>query len=214
MIIYLLVDRLYGLRNVLSYSACLHVPGFSSSPVSIFTGSRTGIGAATAFALSEGDSTVAVQFNPSEATASQVVKQVLAPWGKSFALQADLAQAESVGRPVDAVLERSGLIDLLVNNAEWMIGPRNMLTVSDDYWHKLFEINVAPAAAVNPSIIDTPFHDRFTSAQQITAVWANIAQGRTGTAEETTSVIIFLTSNAASPIAGEAIEVNGGLWMD
>ena len=68
--------------------------------------------------------------------------------------------------------------------------------------------------AVNPGVIDTPFHQRFTSPQQMQAMVANIPQGRTGTSEETASVIVFLASDEAAHIVGEAIEVNGGLWMD
>jgi 3-oxoacyl-[acyl-carrier protein] reductase len=68
--------------------------------------------------------------------------------------------------------------------------------------------------AVNPGIIATPFHERFTTAPQMQTMVANIPQGRAGTAQETASVIVFLGSDDASHIVGEAIEINGGLWMD
>lgn len=68
--------------------------------------------------------------------------------------------------------------------------------------------------AVNPGVITTPFHQRFTSEEQMAAMVANIPQGRAGTAEETAAVIAFLAGSEASHIVGEAIEVNGGLWMD
>ena len=68
--------------------------------------------------------------------------------------------------------------------------------------------------AVNPGVIDTPFHERFTSPEQMKALIANIPQGRTGKSEEIASVIAFLASDEASHIVGETIEVNGGIWMD
>jgi 3-oxoacyl-[acyl-carrier protein] reductase len=68
--------------------------------------------------------------------------------------------------------------------------------------------------AVNPGIIATPFHEQFTTPQQMQALVANIPQGRAGTAQETASVIAFLASDDASHIVGEAIEINGGMWMD
>jgi NAD(P)-dependent dehydrogenase (short-subunit alcohol dehydrogenase family) len=68
--------------------------------------------------------------------------------------------------------------------------------------------------AVNPGIIKTPFHEQFTTEEQMKAMVLNIPQGRPGTSEEVASVIAFLASDEASHIAGEAIEINGGMWMD
>lgn len=68
--------------------------------------------------------------------------------------------------------------------------------------------------AVNPGVIATPFHERFSSEQQFNALVSAIPQGRSGTAQEIARVITFLASPAASHIVGECIEVNGGLLMD
>lgn len=68
--------------------------------------------------------------------------------------------------------------------------------------------------AVNPGVIDTPFHERFTSPEQMKTLVANIPQGRAGRPSEIASVIAFLASDDASHIIGETIEVNGGIWMD
>ena len=68
--------------------------------------------------------------------------------------------------------------------------------------------------AVNPGIIKTPFHEQFSTEEQMKAMVLNIPQGRPGTSEEIASVIVFLASDEASHIVGEAIEINGGMWMD
>jgi NAD(P)-dependent dehydrogenase (short-subunit alcohol dehydrogenase family) len=68
--------------------------------------------------------------------------------------------------------------------------------------------------AVNPGVIDTPFHERFTSPEQMRALVSGIPQGRPGKAREVASVVAFLTSEDASHILGETIEVNGGMRMD
>jgi NAD(P)-dependent dehydrogenase (short-subunit alcohol dehydrogenase family) len=41
-----------------------------------------------------------------------------------------------------------------------------------------------------------------------------IPLGRIGTPEEVAKVICFLASDAASFLAGETIEINGGMLMD
>ena len=68
--------------------------------------------------------------------------------------------------------------------------------------------------AVNPGVILTPFHDRFSGEERVKAMVATIPQGRAGTSEEISGVIAFLASDRAAHIVGESIEVNGGMLMD
>lgn len=67
--------------------------------------------------------------------------------------------------------------------------------------------------AVNPGVILTPFHERFSSAERMRDMVSQVPQGRAGRSEEVASVIAFLASDAASHIVGESIEVNGGMLM-
>jgi 3-oxoacyl-[acyl-carrier protein] reductase len=67
--------------------------------------------------------------------------------------------------------------------------------------------------AVSPGVIDTPFHEVFSTPEMIKNFVAGIPMGRTGTSHECATAIAFLASGAASYIAGETIEVNGGQLM-
>jgi 3-oxoacyl-[acyl-carrier protein] reductase len=67
--------------------------------------------------------------------------------------------------------------------------------------------------AVSPGVIDTPFHEVFSTPEMIKNFVAGIPLGRMGTAMECAAVIAFLASSAASYIVGETIEVNGGQLM-
>lgn len=67
--------------------------------------------------------------------------------------------------------------------------------------------------AVSPGVIDTPFHEVFSTPEMIRNFVAGIPMGRTGTSHECATVIAFLASGAAVYIAGETIEVNGGQLM-
>jgi 3-oxoacyl-[acyl-carrier protein] reductase len=67
--------------------------------------------------------------------------------------------------------------------------------------------------AVSPGVIDTPFHEVFSTPEMMRNFVAGIPMGRVGTAAECATVIAFLASPAASYIAGETIEVNGGQLM-
>jgi 3-oxoacyl-[acyl-carrier protein] reductase len=67
--------------------------------------------------------------------------------------------------------------------------------------------------AVSPGVIDTPFHEVFSTPEMIRNFVATIPLGRVGTSMEVAKVIAFLASDAASYIVGETIEVNGGQLM-
>ncbi len=67
--------------------------------------------------------------------------------------------------------------------------------------------------AISPGVIDTPFHEVFSTPEMIRGFVASIPLGRIGTPAECARVIAFLASDAASYIVGETIEINGGQLM-
>jgi 3-oxoacyl-[acyl-carrier protein] reductase len=67
--------------------------------------------------------------------------------------------------------------------------------------------------AISPGVIDTPFHEVFSTPEMMSGFAASTPLGRVGTPGECASVIAFLASDAASFIVGETIEVNGGQLM-
>lgn len=68
--------------------------------------------------------------------------------------------------------------------------------------------------AVAPGVIETPFHERYSTAAQLAAQLATIPQGRLGTAQDCVGAFLFLASSVLAPyIVGQVIEVNGGQLM-
>lgn len=68
--------------------------------------------------------------------------------------------------------------------------------------------------AVAPGTILTPFHERYSNADQMKGMVATIPQGRAGVAEDCVGAYLFLSSDALSGyITGQVIEVNGGQLM-
>ena len=68
--------------------------------------------------------------------------------------------------------------------------------------------------AVAPGVIDTPFHERYSTEAQMKAMLATVPQGRLGLAEDCAGAYLFLASKALSGyIIGQVIEVNGGQLM-
>ena len=68
--------------------------------------------------------------------------------------------------------------------------------------------------AVAPGLIQTPFHDKYTSADVLASQTATVPMGRAGSPEECVGAFLFLASRAMSGyITGQIIEVNGGQLM-
>jgi 3-oxoacyl-[acyl-carrier protein] reductase len=68
--------------------------------------------------------------------------------------------------------------------------------------------------AVSPGLIGgTPFHKTFTAPEAFAAAVKTIPLGRAGTPEDVANVIAFLAGPGAAYLAGETIEINGGMYM-
>ena len=66
---------------------------------------------------------------------------------------------------------------------------------------------------VSPGVIDTPFHETFSTPEMMRKFVSSIPLGRAGASLECAKVVAFLASDAASYLTGETIEVNGGQMM-
>jgi len=65
-----------------------------------------------------------------------------------------------------------------------------------------------------PGLIETRFHEKFSTPERKKKVAEQTPLGRNGTAEDVAKGILFLSSNdAAGFITGEYLAVNGGLYM-
>lgn len=68
--------------------------------------------------------------------------------------------------------------------------------------------------AVAPGVIETPFHERYSTEAQLKAQLATIPQGRLGAAEDCVGAYLFLgCASLSGYIIGQTIEVNGGMLM-
>ena len=66
---------------------------------------------------------------------------------------------------------------------------------------------------VSPGTIDTDYHRTFSTEQMLNNVKAATPAGRLGTSEEVADAILYLCSDGARFIQGQALEVNGGFLM-
>ena len=85
--------------------------------VALVTGGSRGIGAATALALADEGADVAISFAKSADKADEVVAMLQKKGIRAASFKADQADPAQVKELVDAVIERFGRFDILINNA-------------------------------------------------------------------------------------------------
>lgn len=67
---------------------------------------------------------------------------------------------------------------------------------------------------VSPGVIDTPFHERYSTPALLETMRGTIPMGNLGVPDDCVGSYLFFASNAASGyITGQTLEVNGGQFM-
>jgi 2-dehydro-3-deoxy-L-rhamnonate dehydrogenase (NAD+) len=170
----------------------------------IVTGAATGIGKAIARRLADAGATIAVaDLNLSGA---EEVAAVLP--NRSFAVEADVADANSVRRCVDQVLQHTGQIDILVNNAG-IAGPAGYIWEQTDAdWQRNIAINLTGVFNFCRAVVP---HMRSRSYGRIVNI-ASIA-GKEGNPRmipysATKAGVIGLTKSLGKELATDGICVN------
>ncbi len=247
-----------------------------SGTTALVTGASSGIGAATAVALSELGARVAIGYHRNASGAEATRDRICAAGGTAISIKADVTRAVEVTALVERAVSELGPIDILVNNAGSLVARMGLAEITEARVEEILALNfksailvsqkVVPSMiakrrgsivnvvsiaghtgggpgagvyaaskaaltsytkalakelaphdvrvnAVAPGVIDTPFHEVFSTPEMIAAFVKSIPLGRVGRSEECATVIAFLASRGASYITGETIEVNGGQLM-
>ena len=115
----------------------------TSNPVALITGGARGIGNAITRRLASEGYAVAINFAHSADAAERLVEEIGSRRGDAIALQCDIGVADQRRRMLDAILQRWGRIDLLVNNAGiTSIGRKDLLDATESSWDRVFDTNL------------------------------------------------------------------------
>jgi 3-oxoacyl-[acyl-carrier protein] reductase len=109
--------------------------------VALVTGASKGIGAQVARELAVRGAAVAVNYSGSKGAAEKLVGEIKKAGGKAIAVQANVADPDSIGPLVEKVARELGPIDILINNAGiYEFNPLEQVT--PEHFHKQFNVNV------------------------------------------------------------------------
>jgi 3-oxoacyl-[acyl-carrier protein] reductase len=173
--------------------------------VALVTGASKGIGAAIAKELASQGAAVAVNYSGSKAAAEKVVAEIKQAGGKAIAVQANVADPDSIGPLIKTVVTTFGPIDVLVNNAGiYEFGP--LETITPDHFHKQFNLNVLGLLLVTQAAV-AQFNPKGGSVINISSV---VAEGAPNASvySATKGAVDTITASLAQELGPKKIRVN------
>ncbi|HCW7268388.1 TPA: 3-oxoacyl-[acyl-carrier-protein] reductase [Staphylococcus aureus] len=173
----------------------------------LVTGASRGIGRSIALQLAEEGYNVAVNYAGSKEKAEAVVEEIKAKGVDSFAIQANVADADEVKAMIKEVVSQFGSLDVLVNNAG-ITRDNLLMRMKEQEWDDVIDTNLK--GVFNCIQKATPQMLRQRSGAMINLSSVVGAVGNPGQANyvATKAGVIGLTKSAARELASRGITVN------
>ncbi|HDG5481103.1 TPA: 3-oxoacyl-[acyl-carrier-protein] reductase [Staphylococcus aureus] len=173
----------------------------------LVTGASRGIGRSIALQLAEEGYNVAVNYAGSKEKAEAVVEEIKAKGVDSFAIQANVADADEVKAMIKEVVSQFGSLDVLVNNAG-ITRDNLLMRMKEQEWDDVIDTNLK--GVFNCIQKATPQMLRQRSGAIISLSSVVGAVGNPGQANyvATKAGVIGLTKSAARELASRGITVN------
>ena len=175
--------------------------------VTLVTGASRGIGRSIALTLAAQGAEVVVNYANSPDAAEAVVAEIHAAGGKAWSHQANVADEEQVELMVKTVLEKSGRLDVLVNNAGITRDGLLMRMKSAD-WKSVIDLNLTGVflctRAVSRSMLKAR-SGRIINITSVVGLMGNPGQANYSAAK---AGVIGLTRSSAAEFASRGVTVN------
>lgn len=113
--------------------------------VALVTGSGTGIGRATAELFARAGAVVGLHFHTSRAGAESLLETIRTFGGQGYLLPGDLTHETEANRVVDQLVEQTGRLDILFNNAGAPLARTSIEDCPTELWRRVFDVNVHSA---------------------------------------------------------------------
>jgi len=112
--------------------------------VALVTGGGTGIGKATSLLLASEGCDVAVNYSRSQSEAEATVSEIEELGRRAIAVQADIADEQSVVEMFSQIDQTFGKLDILVNNAATthFVAYTDLNGLTGEIWDKILSVNV------------------------------------------------------------------------
>ncbi len=173
----------------------------------VVTGASRGIGRSIALQLASEGANVVVNFSGSEQKAQQVVEEINNLGAKAIAVQANVADSESVQSLMNAALEQFGSIDILVNNAG-ITRDNLIMRMKEDEWDDVINTNLKGVFLCTKAVTRQMMKQRAGRIINITSIVGVMGNAGQANYVAAKAGVIGLTKTTARELASRNILVN------
>ena len=175
--------------------------------IALVTGASRGIGRAVALALAEAGAEVVVNYSSSPDAADAVVSEIQSSGGQAYALQANVADEEAVNGLIKTVIERSGRIDVLVNNAGITRDGLLMRMKTED-WQSVINLNLSGVFLCTRAVARPMLKQKSGRIINITSVVGLMGNAGQSNYAAAKAGVVGFTRSTAKEMASRGITVN------
>ncbi len=175
--------------------------------VALVTGASRGIGRAIALELAASGAEVVVNFAASADAADAVVAAITAAGGRAWSHRADVSQEAEVDAMVKQVLERSGRLDVLVNNAGITRDGLLMRMKTAD-WQSVIDLNLSGVFFCTRAVCRSMLKARSGRIINITSVVGLMGNPGQANYSAAKAGVIGFTRSTAAELASRGVTVN------
>ncbi|MBB5149897.1 MULTISPECIES: 3-oxoacyl-[acyl-carrier-protein] reductase [Ureibacillus] len=173
----------------------------------VVTGASRGIGRAIALELAKEGANIVVNYSGSKEKADEVVEEILKIGKKAIAVQANVADNESVQNLMKTALDEFGSIDILVNNAG-ITRDNLLMRMKEEEWDEVIQTNLKGVFLCTKAVTRQMMKQRSGRIINIASVVG--VTGNAGQANYTAAKagVIGLTKTTSRELASRNILVN------
>lgn len=173
----------------------------------LVTGASRGIGRSIALQLAEEGFNVAVNYAGSKEKAEAVVEEIKAKGVDSFAIQANVADADEVKAMIKEVVSQFGSLDVLVNNAG-ITRDNLLMRMKEQEWDDVIDTNLKGVFNCIQKATPQMLRQRSGAIINLSSVVGAVGNPGQANYVATKSGVIGLTKSAARELASRGITVN------
>lgn len=173
----------------------------------LVTGASRGIGRSIALQLAEVGYNVAVNYAGSKEKAEAVVEEIKAKGVDSFAIQANVADADEVKAMIKEVVSQFGSLDVLVNNAG-ITRDNLLMRMKEQEWDDVIDTNLKGVFNCIQKATPQMLRQRSGAIINLSSVVGAVGNPGQANYVATKAGVIGLTKSAARELASRGITVN------
>ncbi|HDA4229735.1 TPA: 3-oxoacyl-[acyl-carrier-protein] reductase [Staphylococcus aureus] len=173
----------------------------------LVTGASRGIGRSIALQLAEEGYNVAVNYAGSKEKAEAVVEEIKAKGVDSFAIQANVADADEVKTMIKEVVSQFGSLDVLVNNAG-ITRDNLLMRMKEQEWDDVIDTNLKGVFNCIQKATPQMLRQRSGAIINLSSVVGAVGNPGQANYVATKAGVIGLTKSAARELASRGITVN------